>query len=62
MTEKYGFYGSKTTCFIIRDGYDIKIFNIIDIKLYVSEDYKDNDIKDKKIIKNFLNVHFLQYS
>ena len=48
MSEKYGFYGSKTTCFIIRDGYDIKIFNIIDIKFYVSEDYKDNDIKDKK--------------
>ena len=48
MTEKYGFYGSKTTCFIVRDSYDIKIFNIIDIKLYVSEDYKDNDIKDKK--------------
>ena len=48
MIEKYGFYGSKTTCFIARDDYDIKIINIIDVILYISENYKDNDIKGKK--------------
>ena len=48
MIEKYGFYGSKTTCFIARDGNDIKIINVIDVTLYVSVDYKENDIIFKK--------------
>jgi hypothetical protein len=49
LIEKYGFYGSKTTCFIARDGNDIKIINIIDVTLCVSVDYKENDIIFKKI-------------
>ena len=38
---------SKTTCFIVRDDYDIKIINIMALILYISAVYKDNDIKRK---------------
>ena len=47
MTEKYGFCGSKTTCFMVRDDDDIKIINIMALILYISAVYKDNDIKRK---------------
>ena len=42
-----GTFYSKTTCFIVKDDYDIETSNIIHIISYTTESYKDYDIKRK---------------
>jgi len=41
---------SKTSCFTVKESYDINVINIMLVNNLMSDDYKDNDVKRKKRI------------